>query len=169
MFAGYGIYYLFKKELLFKVLAVFGIILLTASGIIHMLVVKNDVYAKVPDSAKSNFGLWIKKNTSSRDIFLTNGEIYDPASLVGARIFLGRPHYIFLFGGDPSNRINEKKAILSGKNNIYIKRLLLENKLKYVIVYKEGVAPNLAPTDQIYFMQNYKKVYEDNLATIYKI
>ena len=169
VFSAFGIYQLFKRGAVFKFLSVALVILITLSGFLNLLVVKNDVYAKVRDDAKNKFGSWIINNIRPSDIILTNGDIYDPATTVGARIFLGRPHYVFLFGGDPSKRILAKNDVLSGVENKKVREILKENKITYIIIYKKGAAPNLAEANTPYLNQNFRKVYEDNIAVIYKI
>jgi len=169
MFSAYAVSWLFQKKLLFKVIAILGIVLITASGFFNVLVIKNDVYAKVSDSLQTSMGRWVKNNIPNNDIVLTNGEIYDPASLLGVRTFLGRTHYIFLFGGNPDIRISEKNKFFAGENSNEIKRILSKNEITYIIVYKEGKAPNLMKANLNFINGNFRKVYEDSIAIIYKI
>jgi hypothetical protein len=136
------------------------------SGLFHLLVVKNDVVTKIPDTKNIGLVQYLNKNNS---IMLTNGEIYDPLSIAGYRTFLGRPHYVFLYGGDPSIRLAEKENVLGGKNKQEIRRILKVERIKYIIVYKNKLVPNLFPVNIRNLNKNYKKTYEDNFGIIYKI
>lgn len=169
IFSAFGIYHLFKKSSIFKFLSIASIVLITLSGFLNLFIVKNDVYAKIPDSSKTKFGAWVLGNIRPSDIIFTNGEIYDPASIVGARTYLGRTHYIFLYGADASNRISAKNIVFRGDDDKKIRQTLKNNKITYIIIYKEGTSPNLTLANTVYFNQNFKKLYEDNSAIVYKV
>jgi hypothetical protein len=168
IFAAYAIYRIYNKGALYKTPAVVLLVLTILSGIFNFLVVKNDIYSKIPDSSKTNLGNWINTHVKSFDILLTNGEIYDPAAIVGARTFLGRPHYIFLYGGDPTQRLQEKNVVFKGVDDKHIKEILGSNGITYIIVYRKGLAPNLILANTHYLENHFKKIYEDDTVSVYK-
>ena len=84
--------------------------------VFHLLVVKNDVRAIVPDYRSSNLARWAQERIPKSSLIFTNGDIYDPLSISGRRTFLGRSHYIYQYGGDPSKRIGQRQKVLLGKN-----------------------------------------------------
>jgi len=168
-FAAYFLVRLFKKGALFKILSLIILFLVTFSGILNFFVAKNDVYARVADYKNNSFVFWVNNNLSKKSIILTNGDIYDPVSLMGNKVFLTRPYYIFLYGGDPNKRINERVIMLNGSNDRETKAILRSESIKYVIIYKRDFAPNLVPANNSYLLKNYKKIYEDNYGTVYEV
>ncbi len=163
IYAGYSLLQIFKIGKWGRVAAVILFFLATLSGMLHFLVVKNDLYAKISDSSKFNIYGWIENNTKKEDIFLTNGEIYDPVGIMGRRIFLGRPQYVYLYGNDPSGRLRIKESVLKGEIKSEKKQL------SYIIIYKDNKLPNIYKADTKKLGSLYKKVYEDNFGIIYKL
>jgi len=163
-FAAFGANQILSKPF-GKVIYVILLFTLTISGVAHLLVVKNDVMAKVGDSSKTEFGNWIKSNTSTDDIFLSNGDIYDPASLTGKRTFLGRSHYVYLFGGDPNGRIAYRQELLDGRASTDLSG---EYGVDYIAIYKSDYAPNSLSTKFQSSKLKIKIVYQDENAVVYK-
>ena len=168
-FVAYFLVKLFRKEALFKVLSLIILFLITFSGILNFLVAKNDVYAKVADYKNNSFMSWVNNNLSKKTIIFTNGDIYDPVSLLGNKVFLTRPYYVFLYGGNPDKRLNERNIILNGADARKAKEILRSENIEYVIIYKKDFAPNLLPVNNTYLLKHYKKLYEDNYGTVYKV
>lgn len=169
--AAYGLYKLFvlKKKKLGIALALFSGCILIISGVFNFLVVKNDVYARIQDASKSSFGTWVVNNTSSDDIFMSNAEIYDPVSIIGRRVFLGRAHFIFTYGGDAGTRLQEKNIVFSGSENTKIEKILNKYDISYLIIHKSTSVPNVINTNAKYFEDTFKKAYEDENVSVYKI
>ncbi len=168
LFAGVAVKLVLNRSVPLKIVASAIVIVTISSGIFHMLVVKNDIYASVVDIASTPLGKYVNNNIGSGDIVLTNGQIYDPVSLIGVRTFIGRAHYIYLYGGNPDSRVIEKDIILKGFSDS-IFRILSSNKITYVIIYKEGEVFNPEKANMQYLNKSFKKVYEDDTAIIYKI
>jgi hypothetical protein len=168
-FIAYFLVKMFRKKILLKMLSLMILLLITFSGILNFLVAKNDVYARVPDYGNNSLMSWVKDNLSKKAIILTNGDIYDPISLIGNKIFLTRPHYVFLYGGDFNKRFSERTTVLNGINNTEIKKILNSENIKYVIIYKREIAPNLAPVNNAYLIREFEKIYEDNYGIVYEI
>ena len=112
---------------------------------------------------------WVNNNLSKKTIIFTNGDIYDPVSLLGNKVFLTRPYYVFLYGGNPDKRLNERNIILNGADARKAKEILRSENIEYVIIYKKDFAPNLLPVNNTYLLKHYKKLYEDNYGTVYKV
>ena len=167
--AAWGLYNILSKKIYSKFVFAAGIILATTSGFLNLLVVKNDVYVKVQDSYKTSLGVWVSKNINQSEILITNAQIYDPISLLGRRTFLGRPQYIFLYGGSPNRRAEELEMVLEGRDDKKIKQLLQTNNIKYIVIYKWSDLSNILTANKKYFDRGFIKVYEDNTATVYKI
>ena len=160
---------MWNKNNLFKILSMIILFFLVLSGLINFMVVKNDVFAKIDDYPNNKLMSWVLKNISNNEVIVTNGEIYDPASLIGKKIFLGLPRYIYLYGEDPSNRQAEKKKILSGDNINEIKSLTKGNKIKHVIFYKNSFAKNETEGNLTLYRKYFKIDYEDSNGVVFEI
>lgn len=123
-YSAYFLVYLFKKNNITKIFAVVSCVAITLSGILNIMVTKNDIYVKIPDYTGNKLMKWALSNISNDSILLTNGEIYDPMSLIGKKIFLTRHHYIFLYGGNPDDRLTKRSLILAGLDDKKIKKQL---------------------------------------------
>lgn len=89
---------LWKKHLLLKPLIALSILLLTASGIADVFPVINNHFLFVDDYPISQTAQWILHNTTPTSIFLSNEYIYNPASLVGRKLFLDYGYFNWSMG-----------------------------------------------------------------------
>lgn len=168
-YVAYSLHILFKKSNPWKVMGVVLVILLTISGISDLFVVKNDVVTSIPDYSYYPFIQKVKKEIKKTDTVFTNGEIYDPLSISGIKTYLGRSHYIFLYGGSAERRIQIKKEILTQNDKASLKKALIKEKIKYVILYKDQEVKNIQSFNEVFFNTTLIKVYEDQFAVFYKI
>lgn len=153
-----------QKKLVFKFfcLGFFGLIVV--SGFLNLLVVKNDVWVSFFDIGQNSFLQWVEEKTEFEDIFLTNLEIWDPVNFSGRKKFLGRPHYLWAYGGDPSKRMLEKNEVLKGKNKVKIENILKDNEIRFLAFSEDGES-----VDIFFFEENFSKVYQDSKWQIYEV
>lgn len=80
---------------------------MTASGVIDLMVIKNDFIYPIPETGKNGLVEWIDKNTDPKSVFLSYTDIFDPVNLAGRRNYWG-------FYKNPwvPNRNNEKVRYL---------------------------------------------------------
>lgn len=168
MFSAYVLVWIFRKKLLGKLLALLFLVLLTMSGVLNFLVIKNDVYAKIQDYPGNNFMVWMRYYIPSRDIVISNGEIYDPASLLGKRVFLGRAYYVETYGGFPYERAKQVNWFFSTNNLEEMKKFIKLNEIRYIILYKNNFAKNSRNFDEKIFKENFRLQYEDRDGIIFK-
>jgi len=169
-FSALAIVFLLQRKLVFKVLAIGLIFCLTLSGLLHFLVVKNDVYAVIVDYPGNSLMTWMRDHLPPNQTVLTNGEIYDPASLVGQKIFLGRSHHIFTYSGEKLNeRIITRNEILQGGALAEIKKKLEPYQIEYSVLYQADFAKNTKPTDYQFFRNNFQIEYEDVDGMVVKL
>lgn len=168
-FSAYTIYLLYKKNLLSRFLSFCLIILLTLSGIIALPVTKNDIYAKIPDYQQNKLLTAIKTTIPNGTIVMTNGEIYDPATLVGKKTFVGRVQYIYVYGGNASQRLAIQQRILQPTTREDMIQAVQKNRIQYLILYKNDFAKNEKPFNKAFYDSSFVKIYEDNEGIIYKI
>ena len=83
--------------------------------------------------------------------------MYDPINLVGRQSFLGEPHYLFLFGKNPDERVKKMNQLFIGSSIEDVRRLIRAENISYIAIYKDGKKVK----NQDLYENNYKKVYED--------
>ena len=118
---------------------------------------------------------WLNKNTTPRDIFLTDRFVNHPLLMAGRRVFYGWPYYAWSAGYDASKRDRVYIELFESRDPWKLYRLLKENGIKYVGF--DGAVRQVSfvkrPNEQIYATY-FPKVFEDkqnryNSLIIYKI
>lgn len=169
MFSAFFIVKLFSKNLSLKLISVFLIIFLTLSGLISIMVIKNDIYTPLPDFTKNKFLENAQKLIPSNARTLTNGEIYDPITLIGKKTFIGRGEYVFVYGGETGKRLEIQQFILQPRSEQDMMDIVKKNHLQYLVLYKNNFAKNEKGFDRKYYDGTFIKLYEDSNGIIYKI
>jgi DNA-binding beta-propeller fold protein YncE len=118
---------------------------------------------------------WLKKNTTPREIFLTDRFVNHPLVMAGRRVFYGWPYYAWSAGYDASKRDRVYTELFESRDPWKVYRLLKENDIKYVGF--DGAVRQASfikrPNEQLYATY-FPTVFEDkqnryNSLTIYKI
>jgi hypothetical protein len=116
---------------------------------------------------------WLNKNTTPRDIFLTDRFVNHPILMAGRRVFYGWPYYAWSAGYDASKRDRVYTDLFDSKDPWKVYRLLKENGIKYV-GFDGAVRQSQfirRPNEQLYATY-FPKVFEDsryNGLIIYKV
>ena len=118
---------------------------------------------------------WLTKNTTPRDIFLTDRFVTHPILMAGRRVFYGWPYYSWGAGYDSSKRDRTYQELFQSKDPRKVFRLLKDNSISYV-AFDNAVRRNdfvKNPNEQI-FSRYFQKVFEDkqhkyNSLVIYKV
>jgi DNA-binding beta-propeller fold protein YncE len=116
---------------------------------------------------------WLKKNTTTRDIFLTDRFVTHPILMAGRRVLYGWPYYAWSAGYNASKYDRLYTELLEGKDPWKVYHLLKENGIKYV-AYDNAVRQGQfikRPNEQLYATY-FPKVFEDNRyngLVIYKV
>jgi DNA-binding beta-propeller fold protein YncE len=116
---------------------------------------------------------WLKKNTTPRDIFLTDRFVTHPILMAGRRVLYGWPYYAWSAGYNASKYDRLYTELLEGKDPWKVYHLLKENGISYV-AYDNAVRQGQfikRPNDQLYATY-FPKVFEDpkyNGLIIYKV
>lgn len=97
--------WIWKKNLIGKLLTCGFLVLLTGSGIMDFMVIKNDFMYPVIDAPDNKLIQWIKENTSPSSVFLSYADIFDPVTLSGRNNYSGFFRHI----GQPDRRNNVKQ------------------------------------------------------------
>jgi DNA-binding beta-propeller fold protein YncE len=118
---------------------------------------------------------WLTKNTTPRDIFLTDRFVTHPILMAGRRVFYGWPYYSWGAGYDSSKRDKAYLDLFQTKDPRKVFRLLKENDIAYV-AFDNAVRRGefvKSPNEEV-FAKYFPKVFEDkehkyNSLTIYKV
>ena len=116
---------------------------------------------------------WLKKNTSPRDIFLTDRFVNHPILMAGRRVFYGWPYYSWGAGYDATKRDRLYTSLFESRDPWKVYHLLKENGIKYV-GYDNAIrqAQFIKRPNQELYATYFPKVYEAdkyNGLVIYKV
>jgi DNA-binding beta-propeller fold protein YncE len=155
-----------------KFLATILFLLIVPGGIIDFFPIHNTGWSEV---AYKNDPLidWLKKNTTPRDIFLTDRFVNHPILMAGRRVFYGWPYYAWSAGYDASKRDRVYTDLFENRDPWKVYRLLKENGIKYV-GYDNAIrqAQFIKRPNQELYATYFPKVYEAqqyNGLVIYKV
>ncbi len=118
------------QGILAGVLALFISFSLFATGFVEFIGYKNKNRNHVQIDLNSSLTLWIKENTQTDDVFLTEPFHMHPLLFSGRKIFYGWPYFTMTAGHDTESRLEVVKDLYSGCNNNYQDFLLLAQKHK---------------------------------------
>jgi DNA-binding beta-propeller fold protein YncE len=116
---------------------------------------------------------WLKKETTPRDIFLTDRFVTHPILMAGRRVFYGWPYYAWSAGYDASKRDRVYIELFQSRDPWKVYHLLKENGIKYV-AYDNAVrqAQFIKRPNQEMYATYFPKVHEAtnyNGMVIYKV
>jgi hypothetical protein len=170
LFIAYAIVSLWRKKLMLKLLSLVLIFFLTLSGFLNLLVTKNDVYTRISDYPGNSLMSWVNSNISKKEIIITNGEIYDPVSLLGQKVFIGGGPQIINYNVKKLNdRMNAQNEILNSNSFGSVKKILSDYQIRYLVLYHKGFAKNVKKTNYQFFKSNFTIEYEDQDGFVVKI
>ena len=90
--------WLWQKKIWQKGLAILLLFLLTASGGLNLMAVKNDFQLSFPEEPIGQLMTWIQENTARSSVFLGPAEILDPVTLAGRFNYCGADYYLEVMG-----------------------------------------------------------------------
>ncbi len=147
---------------------IFIFLLLTVSGAIDLMAVKNDFQISLKDAPPNKFMQWVKTNTKKNDIFLAKQEILDPVTLSGRKNYLGHSYYLSVMGYNYSKRLSNAKSFYEAKDLKTIKEMRKE-RITYMVVPVKPVADFNYNVSLIYLDKQLQKAYEDSDIAVYKL
>ena len=114
-----------------KFAAIAATLLIIPGGIIDFFPIHNTGWSEVTYKNDSLID-WLNKNTTSREIFLTDRFVNHPILMAGRRVFYGWPYYAWSAGYDASKRDRVYIDLFETRDPWKLYRLLKENGIKYV-------------------------------------
>ena len=105
---------------------------------------------------------WLNKNTTPREIFLTDRFVNHPILMAGRRVFYGWPYYAWSAGYDAAKRDRVYTSLFESRDPWKVFHLLKENGIKYVAF--DGAVRQAQfikrPNEELYATY-FPKVFED--------
>ena len=155
-----------------KFVAAVLFLLVIAGGIIDFFPIHNTGWSEVTYRNDPLID-WLKKNTTPRDIFLTDRFVNHPILMAGRRVFYGWPYYAWSAGYNASNRDRVYTELFESKDPWKVYHLLKENGISYV-AYDNAVrqAQFIKRPNQELYATYFPKVHEAtnyNGMVIYKV
>jgi DNA-binding beta-propeller fold protein YncE len=155
-----------------KFVAAVLFLLVISGGIIDFFPIHNTGWSEVTYRNDALID-WLKKNTSPRDIFLTDRFVNHPILMAGRRVFYGWPYYAWSAGYNASNRDRVYTELFESKDPWKVYRLLKANGISYV-AYDNAVrqAQFIKRPNQELYATYFQKVYDAdkyNGLIIYKV
>ena len=158
--------------LLGKVVALGLFLLIIPGGLIDFFPIHNTGWSEVIFKNDPLID-WLMKETSPRDIFLTDRFVNHPILMAGRRVLYGWPYYGWSAGYNASKYDRLYTELFQGKDPRKVFRLLKENGIKYV-AFDNAVRHGQfikRPNEQVY-ARYFPKVFQDNRyngLVIYKV
>src|SRR5947207_5234743 len=155
-----------------KLVASVLFLLVIPGGIIDFFPIHNTGWSEVV-YRNDPFIDWLKKNTTPRDIFLTDRFVNHPILMAGRRVFYGWPYYSWGAGYNATQRDRLYTQLFEARDPWKLFHLLKDNHIRYV-AFDGAVrqAQFIRRQNEDVYATYFPKVYEDNrinALTIYKI
>jgi DNA-binding beta-propeller fold protein YncE len=155
-----------------KFVAIVLFLLIIPGGVIDFFPIHNTGWSEVTYRNDPLID-WLKKETTPRDIFLTDRFVNHPVLMAGRRVLYGWPYYAWSAGYNASKRDRLYTELFEGRDPWKVYHLLKENGISYV-AFDNAVRQGQfikRPNQQLYATY-FPKVFEDNRyngLTIYKV
>ncbi len=173
IFANFYIAYfllnILKKKTALRVSLFFCLFfLLTISGLIDLMAVKNDFQYPYVDAPKNRVMEWIKNNTKQDDIFLSRQEILDPVTISGRRNYFGHNYYLSVMGYNYREREEKTKLFFEASTPEVFTSMKNEG-ISYITIPPKEVVDFTYVVNKEFLEKNLKKTYQDSDIIIYKL
>src|SRR5262245_4621043 len=155
-----------------KLAATVATLLIIFGGLIDFFPIHNTGWSEVAYKDDRLID-WLNKNTTPRDIFLTDRFVNHPILMAGRRILYGWPYYAWSAGYNAGKYDRLYTELFESKDPWKVYRLLKENGIKYV-AYDNAVRQGqfIKRPNQELYATYFSKVFEDNSyngLVIYKV
>lgn len=117
-----------------RIVAVFLVVLMTATGVFEYHVVRNQDRGNYRYDIKDPVTAWIKENTDSDDLILSGSYDLNPVVLGGGMLYYGHGYYAESAGYDTEKRLKTTKEMYAAKSPKELDALVKEHGIDYIIV-----------------------------------
>lgn len=163
MLSAYGTVWLLKKGAIGKTIAAVFVFAYMASGIIDLMVIKNDFMYRIPHTGRSEFVSWIHEHTSPDAVFLSYADIFDPVTLAGRKNYFG----FFRNFGQP-DRTNQLPELYGSRGWIDSEELTRQN-IHYVVFPTQLKDGFLFSSYQPLYEEKFPLLYQDSEVTVFDV
>jgi len=162
VFTAYLLARFLNSSLLKKTIAIFGLIILTISGVVDFMPLKNDFRYKYMDYSKQPVGKWIIKNSKPNDVFLTLDNIYSPVALSGRILYKGWPSFLVASGYNVVDREKTIQQIYNAGTEIDLCHYLNRFNIDYLMLSNKKY--DKYPVNRRLFNHSLKPTFQDTLS-----
>lgn len=152
-----------------RIVAVFLVVLMTATGVFEYHVVRNQDRGNYRYDIKDPVTAWIKENTNAEDLILSGTFDLNPVVLGGGMLYLGHEYYAASAGYDTDTRRETVKEMYGARSPQQLDALVKEHGIDYIIVDEE--ARNEYTVREYIIAATYEAVYtqgeDDEKFTVY--
>ena len=156
------------KNLIGRSIVIIFVLLLTMSGALDLMAIKNDFQFYLDDAPSNKFMQWIKTSTKKSDIFLAKQELLDPVTLSGRKNYLGHSYYLSVMGYNYSERLSLVKSFYEVKDLETLSGIRKEG-IAYIVVPAKPIVDFNYNVKIVYLDKYLQKVYEDEKVIVYKL
>lgn len=161
VYVAYAIWFIAKKGVQGKVLAVVLTLLTVFGAIIDLFPLHNDGFIKV-HYKNDRLTNWLFENTNPSDLFLTDTLLSHPILMTGRKVYLGNTLFAWTAGYNLADRENTHRKMLKANNRQELMKMLQDNNIAFVAV-DDGLRTNevLKGFDETIFRINLELVFDD--------
>lgn len=156
------------KNFIGRAMFIIFVLLLTMSGIIDLMAIKNDFQFRLNDAPSNKFMQWIKTNTQKKDIFLAKQEILDPVTLSGRNNYFGHTYYLSVMGYNYQDKSNRVKLYFEATSQEILQMMKKDN-IKYIVIPQKPIADFTYEVNKVFLDRSLKKAYKDENVIVYQL
>ena len=117
-----------------RIVAVFLVVLLTATGVFEYHVVRNQDRGAYQYYLQDPVTVWINENTDADDLILSGSYDLNPVVLGGGMLYYGHGYYAGSAGYDTAVRERAVREMYGARSREELDSLIKENEIDYIIV-----------------------------------
>lgn len=117
-----------------RIVAVFLVVLLTATGVFEYHVVRNQDKGAYKYDLQDPVTAWIKENTDAEDLILSGSYDLNPVVLGGGMLYYGHGYYAASAGYDTETRERAVREMYAARSPEQLDALVKEHGIDYIIV-----------------------------------
>lgn len=151
-----------KKDMVFKVAGLLLILILTMTGIYDFTTIlrKNKVEGKVILNMDDPLTDFIRENSNSKDVFLTDPYTINQMVFGGAMLYQGHQYYAWSAGYDTYHRDNMVQRMYEADSPKELDYLVKENDIRFIVVDYSNRSSSAYEINEANIRETYECVYE---------
>ncbi|HPU63509.1 MAG TPA: hypothetical protein PK304_05085, partial [Mobilitalea sp.] len=151
-----------KKEYTWRIAAGMLIFMLTITGIYDFITVirKNANMGKITLDMEDPLTEFVRSNSDSKDIFLTDPYTINQLVFGGAMLFQGHQYYAWSAGYDTAYRDSMVKRMYEAKTSAELDMLVKENNIRFIVVEHTNRVNENYDLNEENIRETYECVYE---------